>query len=323
MNHALAQAIPGRELIELPGHGVMVRGTLHWSRPATDGRIGIAFLNSLSLPRTATGDSAVYWAECLANAGYPSFRLDLPGLGDSGGAIPVELLDYINAGEYAAMTAAKVKELVERFGLSGLVLAGHCAGTVTAMFAAVHCVKECKGLVLLDPYFHLPQAVRPAVRRGLTEWAMRSSFGGSLSRVYDRLRKVRLALRGGELPQNANKNLLHCWKKLASNGIPILFFKAPARMATGTKPRPGEFDYLSYVLGVAGPNSQVQVKFVEDTDHSFANRTGRTTVARDIKQWLLQNAPTGELGEAVLPFAGSSAANHDELKQLQLNCLHS
>jgi hypothetical protein len=84
----------------------------------------------------------------------------------------------------------------------------------------------------------------------------------------------------------------------------------------------GEFDYLSYVLGGSSPNSQVQVKFVEDTDHSFANRTGRATVARDIKQWLMQIAPTGEMGEDVLPFADRSAANQNERKQLQFNCLH-
>jgi len=322
MNQALAQSIPGRELIELPGQGVLVRGTLHWSRPETEGRIGIAFLNSLSMPRTATGDSAVYWAECLANAGYPSFRLDLPGLGDSGGVIPAELLDYINAGEYASVVAAKVKELVERYRLSGLVLVGHCAGTVTAMYAAVNCTRECKGLVLMDPYFHLPQAVRPAVRRGLSEWALRSRFGGLLSNLYDRMRTVRLALRGNGLPQNANTKLLLCWKKLVSSGMPIIFFKAPARRATGTKPRPGEFDYLSYVLGVAGANSQVQVKFVEDTDHSFANRTGRAVVARDTKQWLLQIAPPGEMEEVVLPSPHGSAGTHEELKQLQLNCLH-
>jgi alpha-beta hydrolase superfamily lysophospholipase len=264
----------------------------------------------------------VYWAEYLANAGYPSFRLDLPGLGDSGGVIPAELLDYINAGEYASVVAAKVKELVERYRLSGLVLVGHCAGTVTAMYAAVNCTRGCKGLVLMDPYFHLPQAVRPAVRRGLSEWALRSRFGGLLSNLYDRMRTVRLALRGNGLPQNANTKLLQCWKKLVSSGMPIILFKAPARRATGTKPRPGEFDYLSYVLRVAGPNSQVQVKFVEDTDHSFANRTGRAIVARDTKQWLLQIAPPGEMEEVVLPSPHGSAETHEELKQLQLNCLH-
>jgi pimeloyl-ACP methyl ester carboxylesterase len=322
--NGLTQAIPGRLLIELRDQGVVVRGTLHTgSQPTTKGSIGIVFLNSLSLPRTATGDSAVFWAECFANAGYPSFRLDLPGLGDSGGTIPVELLNYINAGEYASIAAAKAKELVEHFGLAGVVLVGHCAGTVTAIYAAADCPKECKGLVLLDPYFHLPQAVRPLVRRGLSEWAMRNRLGGLLSNIYDHLKKIRQRLSGNRLPQNANKKLLLCWKKVASSGLPILYFKAPARKATAIKPRLGEFDYLSYILQVAGPSGQIKVTAVENTDHSFANKSGRTTVARDTKRWLFQHVPVNQKVDTPVRLPDATSSLHDEEQSIHLNCLHS
>ena len=116
---------------------VFVRGTFHQrsgnslSRSGVSTRkpVGLVFLNSLSLPRAATGDSAVYWAESFANYGYPSFRLDLPGLGDTAGNIPTDVLSFINEGGYAPIAAAKMKELVEHFNLSGVVLVGHCAGT--------------------------------------------------------------------------------------------------------------------------------------------------------------------------------------------------
>jgi pimeloyl-ACP methyl ester carboxylesterase len=324
VNQGLIQSLPGRELIELRGNGVTVRGTLHnGSRLSTEGCIGVVFLNSLSLPRTATGDSAVYWAECFARAGYPSFRLDLPGLGDSGGAIPAELLNYINGGEYASIATAKMKELVQSFRLSGLVIAGHCAGTVTATYAAAGCVKDCKGLLLLDPYFHLPQAVRPVVRRGLSEWAMQNRLGGLLSNVYRRAKRVRLALRGNALPPNANKKLLLCWKKVASSGLPILFFKAPVRNATGTKPREGEFDYLSYVLGVAGTNSNVQVKLVEETDHSFANLTGRTAVASETQRWLAQHVPLAKQDETIVSSPVVTTAVDDDYNYSHHDCLQS
>ena len=70
--------IESRELITLDGLGVLLRGTYHkpqdkLSRSRQDirdrNRIGVVFLNSLFLPRTATGDSAVYWAEALCSAG--------------------------------------------------------------------------------------------------------------------------------------------------------------------------------------------------------------------------------------------------------------
>jgi hypothetical protein len=83
------------------------------------------------------------------------------------------------------------------------------------------------------------------------------------------VRDTLLILRGNALPRNANFGLLSRWKEVASTGLPILFLKAPARKAQGTKPRAGEFDYLRYVLGLAGRNSKVVVELIEGTDHSL------------------------------------------------------
>jgi pimeloyl-ACP methyl ester carboxylesterase len=322
------QAIEGRELITLDGDGVFVRGTLHRPRISGSGsepgagtrnRIGIVFLNSLSLPRAATGDSAVYWAESFADAGYPSFRLDLPGLGDTAGDIPLELLNFINAGGYASITALKIDEMVERFHLSGVVLVGHCAGTVSAIYAAAASSGKCKGLVLLDPYFHLPQAVRPKVRQGLSNWALKSRIGRAVSNIYDRVRDALLILRRNALPRNANFGLLSRWKDVASAGLPILFLKAPARKAPGTKPRVGEFDYLKYVLGLAGRNSKVVVELIEGTDHSFANRLGRAAVGRHIERWLTSYFPLREVAVTVLRSEADNSKNYDEC---HVDCLH-
>ncbi len=296
------QAIEGRELVTLDGLGVLLRGTLHKphrmrraeSEADSPKSIGILFLNSLSLPRAATGDSAVYWAESLAGCGYPSFRIDLPGLGDTAGDIPNELLNFINAGGYARIAAAKVKELVQRFDLSGVVIVGHCAGTVSAIYAAAGCMAECRGLVLLDPYFHVPQAVRPALRRGLSDWALHSRVGRMLSNVHDRTKKLRLLLRKNAPPRNANQPLLGRWRDVASTGLPILMIKAPGRKAKGTGARVGEFDYLKHVLKLAGRKSQVIVQLVEGTDHSFANRTGRVGVQKYMEQWLGNYLPLRE-----------------------------
>jgi pimeloyl-ACP methyl ester carboxylesterase len=297
------RAIDGRELITLDGLGVLLRGTLHKPRetgcdsePGIEirNRIGVVFLNSLSLPRTATGDSAVYWAESLAESGYPAFRFDLPGLGDTAGAIPNELLDFINVGGYGPISSAKIEELVERYGLSGVVLVGHCAGTVSAIFAAAGCTANCKGLILMDPYFHLPQAVRSKVRRGLSDWALQSNLGRLLSNIYDRVRDILLLFKGNSPPRNANFPLLNRWKQVASTGMPILLLKAPGRKAAGTKPRAGEFDYLQHILRLAGRKSKVTVELIEGTDHSFANRQGRRAVQERCERWLGEHFSTQE-----------------------------
>ncbi len=316
------RAIETRELITLDGLGVLVRGTYHRRRypegayssePTSSeaGRIGLLFLNSLSIPRTATGDSAVYWADFLAQRGYPAFRLDLPGLGDSCGDVPNELLDFINDGGFGPITASKTKELVQRFGLSGVVIVGHCAGAITAVHAAAAC-PECKGLVLMDPYFHLQKASRPKVRQELSDWARRSKLGGLFSNIYDVVRDIRLLFLRNSPPGNANFPLLGRWRQVASAGLPILLLKAPGLKTSGTQPRVGEFDYLKYVFGLAGRKSQVAVQLIADADHSFANRAGRASVGQHLENWLTTYFPLPDFEVAAMKIANSQSIDNQE-----------
>jgi alpha-beta hydrolase superfamily lysophospholipase len=298
----MRETIGNRELIVLTRSGTRVQGTFH--RPARadaplaatrrNAGLGVLFVNSLSLPRAASGDSAVRWADALAQSGFPSFRIDLPGLGDSEGTSSTDLLDFINAGGFTTVAAATVKELVERFHLSGMVIFGHCAGAVSALHGAA-ASKECRGLVLIDPYFHLPQAKRARMRDELSDWARRSKVGRILSNLYDRARSLSLFMRGSALPGNANTQLLTRWRQVASSGLPILLLQAPGIKAQGSKPRIGEFDYIEYAMKLAGRRSRIAVEFVEGADHSFANIEGRHAVERHMQEWLARHFPTAEL----------------------------
>jgi pimeloyl-ACP methyl ester carboxylesterase len=248
------------------------------------------FLNGLLATRASDGDAAVYWADSFSEHGYASFRIDLPGYGDSEGEPPAEWVSFINHGGYAAIAAAKIRELVERFDLSGVIVAGHCAGAVTAIYAAAG-GKHCKGLVLLDPYFHHQQVLKSKIRQRVNLWRLQSPVGRILSAIHHHVKEIGIKLRGDAIPENANLPVLRCWKELASSGLPILILKAPSRKTPGTKPKVGEFDYLEYALKLAGRRSHVVVKVAEGANHSFANTLGREAVRLHTVNWLNEFFP--------------------------------
>jgi pimeloyl-ACP methyl ester carboxylesterase len=287
-------AIEKRELITMNVGGICLRGTYHRSDDegpssqaglGTRNRIGVVFFNHGYGPRASAGCSAVYWAGSFAHCGYPSFRFDLPGLGDSDGDVPAQMREFVDSGGYAPILSATVKELVERFKLSGVVILGYCAGAVTALYTAV-ASKECRGLVLMDPYFFLPRE-RTKFREELSRWASWSRLGALIENIHSCLRHIRLlVLRRNRPPRNANWALLRCWNQLASLGMPMLVMKAPVLKARGIKPPMGQFDYLGYLQTLSGRGSRIAIKVIKGTNHSFADGVGRAAIRQHTEQWL-------------------------------------
>ena len=304
----MINVIRGRELFTMEVPGGTVQGTCHLppdeSSDATEQAVsqkatGVLFLSGLLAPRAGIGDSLVYWADAFAHSGYPSFRVDLPGTCDSDGNSPGELMSFINTGRYEGATVEIIKQIRRRFDLDSLILVGHCSGAVTALFAAA-ADAGCRGLVLLDPYFHLPPPPATQARDALSQWAASNRLGGILSNVFDWLKELRLRLRRTELPRNANFPLIKRWKTLASAGMPILIIKVPAAKATGAKPRMGEFDYLAHLAGVGGSHNRVEIKVIEGTSHSFADPMGRLGVLRYTESWLSKSFPQATVKRTVV-----------------------
>ena len=290
----MKQTIDTRELFTLDAVDGIVSGTYHKAcgegpSPGVTSleqkHIGVLFLNSLTPARSATGDSAVYWADSVARCGYPALRIDLAGLGDAPGNPPTDVLGFMNTGEYASLVSSSVKQLTQRFRLSNVVVMGLCAGAVSALYTAAAC-KECKGVILLDPYFHLPLANASSLWKKLMRRLSRGATGRWITSTYDRVRKFWAQSPGAPLPSNANLPLLNCWKSVASAGTPILIL-----MAQHTKLKIGDFDYMGHILRLAGPNSKVVVEVVADTGHSFANRVGRAAVRQHTENWLNKYFP--------------------------------
>lgn len=287
----MIQAAECRELFVLDSLDVPVHGTFHKAADYVAGqdgsRIGLVFLNGLLATRSGHGDAVAWWADCFAEAGYSCFRLDLPACGDSPGEPPGDWLAYINAGGYAMIAAAKIRELATRFHLSGVVLVGQCAGAVTAIFAAAD-LSECRGLILMEPYFFLPSLPSSEFRMRLHLWRLQSRIGGLCGSVYQRLKAMRMAVGGSALPESANAALLDCWEKVTSAGLPILILEAPN---PGGKPLTDEFDCFAYFAQKSGTTNKITVAVIEGANHTFTNRPGRDAIRERTEGWLRTRFP--------------------------------
>jgi pimeloyl-ACP methyl ester carboxylesterase len=303
-----------RELFILDNPDTPVHGTRHKTARELCGedsrKVGLVFLNGLLTTRSGHGDSVAYWADSFAEAGYPSYRIDLPGYGDSPGEPREDWLGQINTGGYAEIAAAKIRELALRFGLSGVVLVGQCAGAVTAIFAARH-LSECRGLILLEPYFFLPEPPTSTIRQGLHRWRLQSSIGAKCRKVYQHFKALFRALGGRTIPRNANFALLDRWKHLASDGVPALLVTAYSPKDPGQHVETGEFDYLTYIAALAKNAGTLTIETVEDATHTFANRQGRVAVRNRTLQWLSAKFSQDASQASVAPVAELARQSRD------------
>lgn len=300
----MVRAINNRELITVTAGGERLRGTYH--KPSTQAaRVGILWINSGWAPRAAFGDAAVGWADSFARQGYPCFRLDLPGLGDSEGTLPekwLDLCDLINNGHFVSHVSGAATNLAARHHLSGMVLMGHCGGAVSAIYAAA-ANPDIQGVVALDPYFFRNVEQRPAFRQELSIWVTRSKMAGRLSKIYKRVKRFNVLIANQRIPENANLTLLRSWQRVAGSGKPTLLL-APKRSLSQ-----GEFDYWAYLEELPGAKSRVEVKYIEGAHHSFGDAVGRPAVRNYASQWL--DTYFGEHGNEEPALAEQFAAGRE------------
>lgn len=268
--------------------------------PNEKNRIGVLFVSAGVSPRAALGDSAVYWADSLAQCGYRSFRFDLPGLGDSDGDLSAKTIDFdamVNDGAFGPVISGIADHLVERYNLQGVVLIGHCAGAVTALYSS-SANSRIKGLILLDPYFNVQQdsEIQKVLMRSQLRIVKELAWDGPgrsiprdvgvsllscMRKIYHRLGPIRRLVRSKRLPSNANLPLIGCWNQLTSAGLPMLVLRSPL-----STPKPGEFDYITDLQPLSDRNCRVRIQPIEGATHSFAERPSKEAVLRHTEQWL-------------------------------------
>jgi pimeloyl-ACP methyl ester carboxylesterase len=278
--------------------GLRLRGTYHLASDSDeDHRVGVLFVSAGVAPRAAPGDSAVHWADALAKLGYPSFRFDLPGLGDSDGDLSAKEIDFdslVNEGAFGPVISGVANELADRFSLRGVVVIGHCAGAVTALYSAA-ANSRITGLILLDPYFNVQQTSEPQnvlVRSQMRiagklvtdrprQSIVRDALLSVMRNVYYRLTPLGRLVRPKKLPAAANSPLVNCWKQLASSGRPMLVLRS-----SFSTPKLGEFDYIRDLYPLSDSGCRISVKLIERATHAFAERGAKEQVLKHTEPWL-------------------------------------
>jgi len=315
-----------RQCVEIQVEGLRLCGTFHQpapcpesaqTRPAGAGKPGVLFLNSGFLPRSAQGDLQAQMADKIAAAGFPVFRFDLPGLGDSAGELPEDAVTFVRSvekGFFAPYASALAARLTGIYGLEKIVVGGLCGGGISAMFgaAAARDRRVC-GIILLEPIFQLvqiqeaPQQKKSwaprwkhsfvlrtkAFYEELRVWILSRRLGAPLQKFYSRWKAARKSRRPAgvrppaqRLPKEANLKLIHNFERVMAAGVPMLVVTAQDPRRNGSS-----FDYLEYIL--RNGRGRVDYRKIEGTNHSFLAGTGPQAVQELTADWLQANFSAG------------------------------
>ena len=312
-----------RNCIEFLINGLTLRGTHHSVASTSDPtavaeRIGVLMLNFGFAPRASLGDVTVHQSDHIAKLGYPVFRFDLPGLGDSDGDLPenaMTILQIIQQGEHAPFTCQLIAEIKHRFKLDSILLAGHCGGAITAIYAADQLGgKDIVGMMIYEPDFilrgdidcrtsrleqlhqevrvnilgskigHISQALCARLKRakrGLKSLKIWKTDSNKLARIADEAETGSHMQKS--LPARANLALIHSFQRVMRMRMRILVVAVPDRKTADN------FDYVDFLLSDNPPN--VASIVLRETNHSFVEGNGEQALMNCTERWLLENFP--------------------------------
>ncbi len=298
--------------------GSRVFGTLHeppgW--PAAESQdlpTGVLLMSFGHQPRSWVGDLGSHCADRLCESGYPVFRFDMPGLGDSPGELPVhleELWSFILEGGHAACAAALSAEILRKYPLQGLVLGGFCGGAVTALLACNPEARNAQGLFLLEPEIGLIAIPDSAKLQKAYEVKSVSGFLERMDLFWRRVRSPRswirllsgksdlnfwagivpyLArravdrLRGRNLPAEANLSFIGRWKSCMKNRIPMLV------LSIGTATRRKYYESYGFEPGRSVRGAGLTWIEIEGTTHAMVSGGAKDRVPAHLIAWMQRN----------------------------------
>ena len=315
-----------RKALQIDIAGYHLFGTLHdhESPPSpksrqSELRTGVLLLSFGQQPRSWVGDLGSSIADRLEAQGYPTFRFDMPGLGDSPGDIPVHLEELwrdILLGAHERPLLKLCRELTRRFSLKGLVVGGFCGGAVTALYAVNSRPPQLLGLVLLEPEMALVRTSSPSASAA-SEPLTVDSFLQGVSLLWTRLRSpeswrrlltgkadfkfwlklwyglldysarklATIGQRKKSLPHETNLRMYNAWHLARRLRLPTLV------ISDGSPNRNKYYRAFGLHPGVSDTKSALQWEEIPNTTHAMLTGGAKDAVGRQFESWLTANFP--------------------------------
>ncbi|NVJ21626.1 hypothetical protein HUW62_10400 [Myxococcus sp. AM011] len=315
-----------RELIQLEVMGHRLWGTFHPPSSSAPRRsVGVLFLNPGHVPRSGHGGLSVLAADQLSAQGFPCFRVDLPGLGDSDGPLPEmtsELYQLVCKGGFVDVASAVREELQRRHGLEGMLMGGLCGAATTALYLADREPQGVHGLFMFEPEFYLSEQEAAAVggegtaveaehpRLSLKRvtsklfsywgWMRMLTRENEYARLFKyvpfpRQRLLDLLMDWDSLPAVANVPLVRAWQRVVERGLPVLVLTAEGKL------RDVFFDRIhrSALADLPHPNlSRIRLK---GTNHIFTTGGAIEASVDHLSQWASERFPSSNTTHLPIP----------------------
>ncbi len=276
-----------KEIAEFFGANARLLGVL--TRPeSSDLRPCLVILNAGFIHRVGPGRVAVDLARRVARAGFPAFRLDISGTGDSAPPLP--------APRGAIPAIADVREALDhlgaKHGVSRFVVAGLCSGAINAHHA-VAADERLVGAILLDAYVYATTRSR-LLLAGELAVSPRRMIRGALRRA-GRLFKRRVSeveiLPGEEgfLPWTpAKSDAARDLVRVRDRGVPLLY------VYSGEWSRRYRYEgQLRDAFQDVQLGDLLTEKLIPSADHVFLTRSSRESLLSTIVDWLEREFPAG------------------------------